>query len=534
MTAKQPDNNRRKSLTRAFLESAAGTLLSRVLGAVRDIAIANFLGASAGSDAFWIAFTVPNVFRRFVADEGLTGAVIPAVSDAEQKEGKQAARQLANTMFTVLLAANALLCLFGMLFPDILVRMFASGFVADPEKFQLTVTLTRWLFPFVFFVSMLSLTEALLNHRGHFFIPKVAPGLVSLCMVLSVLVLPAYLDVPVYALVAGVLVGGAVHLAVAIPPLLRLWGRLKPAVGFAEPRFKRLTREMGKVALIGISAQLNIILLRQFASLLEDGSVTRYWYANRVVDLAQGIVAVGIGSALMPALSRARAKDDWPMFRHEFGSGIRLAAYLLFPCAAALAVFSEPVCAMLFGHGAYGAQDVAWTARTLVALTPFFLAVAGINIAKKAYFAMNRRTIVLIVGIGGLFTTGITGWLMIDWWSIVGLGAALSISTVLQLVAYVAILQRTVGDKLALKNTLPGLLRTAVASLPVAAVLYAAASLGEWSAGPASGVNLAVFLGGVTVAGIAYAVGCHLLAVEEQARFLGALKRRFGRGGNDA
>ena len=159
--------------------SAAGTGLSRVAGAVRDVVLSHVFGAGRASDAFWLAWTVPSIFRRFVADEGLTGALIPAVGQAEEAEGETGARRLANTALAALLLACAVVCVGGILGAPWLVKAFAWGFTRDPDKLALTVTLTRWLFPFVAFVSLVSYCEALLNYRGRFFIPKLAPGIVS-------------------------------------------------------------------------------------------------------------------------------------------------------------------------------------------------------------------------------------------------------------------------------------------------------------------------------------------------------------------
>ena len=189
-------------------------------GAVRDVVLSHVFGAGRASDAFWLAWTVPSIFRRFVADEGLTGALVPAVGQAEQAEGERGARRLANTALAALLVACAVVCVGGILAAPWLVKAFAWGFTRDPGKFELTVTLTRWLFPFVAFVSLVSYCEALLNYRGRFFIPKLAPGIVSGSIAAAALFLTTRFEEPIYALVGGALVGGLAHLLVCIPPLV--------------------------------------------------------------------------------------------------------------------------------------------------------------------------------------------------------------------------------------------------------------------------------------------------------------------------
>jgi len=516
---------------RAFLASVLGTGLSRVLGAVRDITVARFLGAGAGSDAFWIAFTVPNVFRRFVADEGLTGALVPAVARAEKEEGTEAARRLANAALTVLLLANLVLCVAGWFGAEPLVKAFAYKFIEDPDKFDLSVRLTRWMFPFVAFVSLVSFSEGLLNHRGHFFVPKLAPGLVSACIAAAALLLGTSFERPEYALAVGVLVGGAVHLLVTLVPLFTRWGAVGLSLSLGSARFRRLARELGKVVLIGVFAELNILVLRQLAAALGDGAITRYWYATRLVDLSQGIVAVGIGSALLPRVSQAVAAGDDEGFRESFGYALRLAAFLLLPVAVVLLTFAEPITAVLFRHGRYTYEDVQWTSATLMVLVPFLLSVAGINIVKKAYFALDDRNTVLAIGAAGVGLTALLGWWLIGRYSIVGLAAALSVSVALQLVAYLVVLRFKLGTALGLGRLVAPLVRIAIAAAPGGVVLALLAPLGEWSAGPASVRNLALLAGGLLGAGGLYLVLAWLLRVEE----LRGLKARFrGTRGRDS
>ncbi len=467
--------SRRINLYLASLVGATGTLFSRVFGALRDVVVGHLFGTGAAADAFWMAFTVPSVFRRFVADEGLTGALIPALSHAERDAGRETARRLAGSTLVALLVAGALLCAAGALAAPWLVGLFAPGFRAEPEKFALTIALTRWLFPFVIFVSLVSFCEGLLNRRGHFFVPKIAPGLVSGCIAASAWLLHDRLAEPVFALVIGVLVGGAVHLAVCLPPLLRLWGPLRPNLrGLGDERFRRLAGEMGKVVAIGLFAQVNIIVLRSLASWLPPGSVTHYWYATRMVDLAQGAVAVGVSSAALPLLADQVARADWSEFRDTFARSVRLIAVVLVPVAALLVVLGLPAVRLLFEHGAFRAADSVETARTLTALVPFMLTLAGINIVKKAFFALDDRSTLIWVGALGVAFTWVFGRLLaIDAaLGVRGLALGLSLSSLAQLAAYLAVLARRTEGGLGLRELVAPLARLVGATLPAAAAAW--------------------------------------------------------------
>ncbi|MEZ4320427.1 MAG: murein biosynthesis integral membrane protein MurJ [Myxococcota bacterium] len=510
----------RQSFIKAFLVSMVGTGLSRVLGLVRDVVIGNYLGAGATADAFWMAWTVPNAFRRFVADEGLTGALIPGVARAEVEEGTPRAQTLANRVFTALLLVNAGIIALGMVFPEALVYAFAYGFTEDPEKYALTVGMTRWLMPFLGMVSIVSFFEGLLNHRGHFFVPKVAPGLVSAGIAGVAVLFASSFQEPAWALVAGVWVGGIAHVLVHLPILHRLWGLPRPDLGFGGDRFQAVTRELGKVVVIGLFAQVNLLVLRQMASFMMDGAVSRYTYATRLVDLAQGVIAVAVGSALLPGISTAVAAADWERFKYDLTSALRLAAFILIPSAVGLFVYAVPLTSLVFLRGRFTPEDVIWTASCLQLMTPFMLSVAGVNIVKKVFFALEERNSLLWVGAIGVGITGAVGYALMGM-DILGLALALSVATVAQLVMYVALLRRRLGDRMPVGVLVSPLLKMSVATVPMALFAYWAALHGQWMDG-LSGPNAFWFVVGAGGGALLYALSAWMLGVEE----LNAITRR--------
>lgn len=521
-------NARSARFLRAFASSALGTALSRVAGAVRDMALSRLLGASSDADALWIAFTVPNVMRRFVADEGLTGALVPAVARAETDEGTPQAKQLANRVFGVILVANLVLCILGILGAEYLVMAFAWSFTEDPAKFELTVQMTRWLFPFVTMVSMVSFFEGLLNHRGHFFVPKIAPGLVSAGIIAAAWGLTSSFQQPVLALVAGVLGGGIVHVLVHIPVMLKYWGPLWPESGWSNPRVKAVVNELGKVVAIGVFAQINILVLRQLAAFIGDGAITRFWYANRLIDLSQGIIAVAIGSALLPNISASIAEQDWDRFRNDLVRALRLAAFLLMPAAAVLLLFAEPITAVMFGGSRYTPADVVATADAVRWLVPFMLTVAAINLLKKVFFAMDDRTSLLWAGAMGVSLTGSLGWWLVQSAGVTGLAMALSGATAAQLTLYVVLLRRKLGSRLGFGLLVSPVARISIACVPVGLVLWSAYGFGDWTQGGVMS-NWGVVLGGLVLAGVAYLVAAWLLRIEELTQVTSRLAARFGR-----
>ncbi len=521
---------RQRSLIRAFLSSSLGTGLSRVLGLFRELAIASVLGAGTASDSFFMAFTIPSMFRRFVADEGLTGALVPVVAVAEEQDGAEEARRLAGRALTALVLVCILLSALAIPAAPWLVDLFASGFKADPEKYALTVRLTRIMMPFVLFVSVVSWCEGLLNHRDHFFVPKIAPGVVSAAIVVAAL-WPSSgdpLDL-VNTLAWAVLVGGAAHVLVCLPPLVKHWGLVLPRFdALRDPRFRLLLREMGKVAAIGLMAQVNVIVLRNLASHLETGSVTWYWNATRLVDFAQGIIAVGVGSALLPAMAAAVAGADWDEFRGSFSRAVQLAASLLLPAAAFVLLLATPFVALLYRHGAYTWADVLETSSALRWLVPYMLALAGIQIVKKPFFALNRRNSLVVVGALGVgLTLGLGMWLA-PAYGVDGLALALSLSTCGQLLAYLLLLGRISTERLELVALVAPLGRIALAVIPSAAVGWAVCLLGAWEQGPGIRNGL-VFAAAGVAGGAAYTAAAWALGIQEVRQVAARIRSKLGR-----
>jgi len=378
----------------------------------------------------------------------------------------------------------------------------------------------------VIMVSLVSFFEAVLNLRQHFFVPKLAPGLAAGVLGAFALWATGYFSLAAYALPVGVLVGGVLHLLICLPVTARLWGLPRFSLNFRHPQFIFLAKEMGKVAAIGLLAQINIMLLRSIATLLVEGSVTYYWYANRLVDLSTGMIAVGVGSALMPAISNNVVNKDWDGFRSNLVFSIRLTSFMLLPTAAVFLSFSYPIVSMMFRHGEFTASDCRSTALTTVCMVPFFLSMAGINIIKRAYFALDDRTCVLIVGAGGTVLTGVAGYVMSTKMGVAGLALALSLSTALQFAAYLAWLPLRLNAGPLYTGLIKPLAKMILASAPTVAILALAGRVGVWESGPAALQNWLVGLLGLALAAGAYGYTAHLMKLPELDKVLRRFRRK--------
>ena len=516
----------KRSLLQSFMSSSFGTLVSKLFGLVRELVLSGILGAGMVYDSFIVAWTFPGVIRRFVADEGLTGALMPAIDQAE-KESLEEAKHLASQTLGALLIVCLLLSIGGIVAAPALVHWMAPTFTG--EQLSLTTSLSQVLFPFVIFVSVLSWMETLVNLREHYFWPKVAPAMVSVCVVTAAILYPAdNLIDTIWAISFATLLGGVVQVFICIPALKRLWGIIPPSFsGYSNPRFQSLLGEMGKVALIGIAAKINIIVLRYLASTLEAGAMTWYWNATRLVDFAQGIIAVGMASVLLPKIVKAVTDNDGDAFRNHFGGASRLAGAMLIPFAAFLLFFAEPFVAVLLRHGKYAWSDVQETAMAMQLLTPFMLAVGGINIVKKPFYALDRRDVLLGVGISGVaLTFGLGSWLC-PTYGVNGLAAALSLSTIVQLVCYLLIVRTLVDGGLGLFALLKYFSVVAIASIPSIVLGSFIAPFGQWEQG-ATIINLLVLASIGLVGGVAFVIAATLLKVEEIKSIVSKFRRKLG------
>jgi putative peptidoglycan lipid II flippase len=300
---------------------------------------------------------------------------------------------------------------------------------------------------------------------------------------------------------------------VCIPPLVKRWGVIRPRLDlWNDPRFRSVGNEMGKVAVIGIMAQVNTLVLRYLASHLQEGAVTWYWNATRLVDFAQGIIAVGVGSALLPTISRAVAEGDGGLFRSSFSSASRLAASLLFPAAGFILLFPVPCVALLYRHGAYSWTDVEQTASALQMLVPFMLALAGIQIVKKPFFALQRRGALIGVGAIGVGLTAL----------------ALSLSTSVQFLAYLILLRRMVPAGLGFLALSRDLLKVAAAATVGAIVAAQVTTSGDWVQGPTL-ENAIVFIASGVVGIGTYTGLAVLLGVGEVRLLIDRIRARLDR-----
>jgi len=392
------------------------TLVSRITGLMRELLMASTFGASAMTDAFNVAFRIPNLFRRFFGEGAFSQAFVPVLAASKAQQGDDATRLVISRVATVLVWALLVLSIVGVLSSAGLVWIMASGLQQNPRGFDVAVVMTRWMFPYIAFMSLVALGAGVLNTWKHFAVPAATPVLLNVCMIAATaLGAPWFKSLgiePIYALAGGVLLGGASQLAVQWWALKRLnlqpqlrwrWSALREAWACAETQ--NVLRLMGP-ALLGVSvAHISMLINTQIASHLRPGSVSWITYADRLMEFPTALLGVAMGVVLMPQLAGARASGDTARYSGMLDWGLRLVALLAVPCAVALLVFPKPLVAVLYHYGAMTDFDVQQVTYALMGWGTGLIGIVAIKVLAPGYYANQDTKTPVRIAIGVLVFT---------------------------------------------------------------------------------------------------------------------------------
>lgn len=363
------------------------TLVSRITGLLREVLVARFFGASAWTDAFIVAFRLPNLLRRLFAEGAFSQAFVPLLAAQRAQQGDDAARSLVSHVASVLVVVLLVTTALGVLFAPQVVWLSAPGFERDPGKFALTVQLLRITFPYIFFISLVALAAGILNTWNRFWVPAFTPVWLNLSFLFFVLVASRWFVHPIEALAWGAFVGGVLQLAFQWPFLHRL--RMVPRWDWNphDPGVRRVLKLMGP-AVVGVSVgQISLLLSTLFSSYLPTGSVSWLFYADRLMEFPTGLLGAALGTILLPSLARTHAAGDHHGYSALLDWGLRLTLLLTLPAALALAVVGVPLVATLFMRGAFGPQDVIQVNQALLAYSFGLMGLISVKILAPGFYA---------------------------------------------------------------------------------------------------------------------------------------------------
>jgi len=460
-----------------------------VTGLARELLVASLFGASALTDAFNVAFRIPNLFRRLFAEGAFSQAFVPVLAATRAEHGDKRTRQAIDDVATALAGVLLLFSLLGVIAAPALVWALASGLQQGPG-FDAAVTMTRWMFPYIGFMSMVALSAGILNTWKRFAVPAVTPVLLNLSVIAAAWLGGPWLvarGVPaIFALPAGVMLGGVLQLGVQIPALHRLGLLPRIRLGldglrqaWGDEATRRILRLMGP-ALLGVGvAQISLLINTQIASHLSAGSVSWLSYADRLMEFPTAMLGVALGAVLMPQLAAARARGDDQAYAEMLDWGLRLVLLLALPCAVALLVFAQPLVAVLYHYGAFTERDVQQTTLSLAGYGVGLLGLVAIKVLAPGFYASQDIRTPVRIAVVVLVITQFFNLLFVPWLQHAGLALSIGLGALVNALWLLVGLRRR-GRYRAQAGWLIFALRVLAASALLGAGLWLAAQRLPW------------------------------------------------------
>jgi putative peptidoglycan lipid II flippase len=464
---------REKGIAGAASIVGFATVVSRVLGYTRDAVVAYVFGAGMSADAFFMAFRISNLLRRLVGEGALTSSFIPIFTEEMGRRDSAGLMGLVSGSFTVFGLIFVVLSGLGMAFSREIVWFMAPGFSSDPEKFGLTVNLTRFMFPYMAFVGLTAIAMGVLNSLRHFTAPAFAPVFFNVAIIPCVLILAPVLPVPAYSLAVGVLLGGLLQFGVLLPYLKRFGYLPAPALDLAVVRdraIKKIFVLMGPAAFgVGVY-QLNIFVTMWFSSRLPEGSVSYLYYSGRLMELPLGVFGVAIATAALPSLSERAARGDWAGFKDSVSFALRIANFVTIPATIGLFVLSYPIIELLFKRGEFNANDARGTADALYYYSLGIVPVSISRILTSVYYSVkDTATPVWVAAVSFVFNVGFC-FALAPRLGHGGLALATTLSAGINATALLIVLRKRFG-RFGGRAILSSALKSALASLVMGALI---------------------------------------------------------------
>ncbi|MBW2076563.1 MAG: murein biosynthesis integral membrane protein MurJ [Deltaproteobacteria bacterium] len=512
-------------VTRAAGVIGIYTFLSRILGLLRDMLIANFFGSGMSADAFFVAFRIPNLLRRLFAEGSFSVAFIPVFTEYLQKRSREDAFLLARVVITSLTIILTAVTVLGIVLSPLIVRIIAPGFGGMGEKYALTVLLTRIMFPYIFLVSVLALFTGILNSLKHFAAPAMAPIFLNLSMIAALVFLAPHMKIPTVGLAVGVIVGGILQMLLQVPFLLKKGLSFAPRWLPSHPALRKIGILMLPTIFGSAIYQINQLVGTLLASLLREGSVSYLYYADRLVQFPLGVFGIAISTAVLPSLSREAADRDFEGLRGTLSHAIRLTMFITIPAMVGLIVLREPVVRLLFERGAFDSFTTVMTAQALLFYSLGLWAFAGLRVFVSAFYSLQDTVTPVKVAVAAMIANIVFSLLLMGPLKHGGLALALSLASTMQLVILILLLRKRIGG-IEGRAVLGSMAKSFISSMIMAVCIYWLffKILSAVFTGTIVGLAFGVLI--VVGAGILiYLISARLLKSEELTSVLEAVRR---------
>ena len=519
---------RRVSLFKSASVVSLLTLVSRITGFARETLIASVFGASALTDAFNVAFRIPNLFRRLFAEGAFSQAFVPVLAATRAEKGDDATRVLIDKVATLLAWAVLLTSLLGVLGAPWLVWVMASGLRQSSQGLQTAINLTGYMFPYIAFMSLVALSAGILNTWRRFAVPAATPVLLNVSMIGSAWLGAPWLRSqgiePIYSLAVGVMLGGVLQLAVQIPALLKLG--LLPRISVSPTQIKAAWKDEGtrKIlammgpALLGVGvAQLSLVINTQIASHLTPGSVSWISYADRLMEFPIALLGVALGVVLMPQLAAAKAAADSERYSAMLDWGLRLVLVLALPCAVALLVFAAPLVSVLYHYGAFSNHDVQQTSLALTGYGVGLLGLVAIKVLAPGFYANQDTRTPVRIAVAVLVFTQLMNWLLVPYLAHAALTLSIALGALVNALALLIGLRRQ-GQFTPLPGWTKLTVQVLIACLLMGMCLYMSANHWDWTGLQSQAwLRIGLMAGVLAVSTVVYLATLRVIGVDMRA-----------------
>jgi putative peptidoglycan lipid II flippase len=510
-------------VVRALGGIASATLLSRLLGFVRDMVVARAFGAGPITDAFFVAFRIPNILRRLLAEGALSTAMIPVFTDYLARDDRPELHRMLRAVLGLSLLALAITTVLGIVFAPAILQAIAPGFMNDPAQASLAVLLTRIMFPFLLLVGLAAIATGILNTHGRFFASAIGPAVLNVGMIAAVLLLARSLEQPIVSLAIGVLAGGVGQLVAQIPSLWACGLLVAPSVELRHPAIPKITRLL-LPSVFGLAAvQLMVFVNTLLASLLPLGSISYLYYADRVMEFPLGVFGIALASASLPVMSRHAAAGDHRGLADTLNFALRLAFYVSVPATVGLVALRTPIVRVLFERGRFGPAETAATAEALAWYAVGLAGFSGSRIVAQTFYAQSEAATAVRWGIVSIVANVVAALALMGPLGHAGLAAAASIGAYVNLVSLLVIARLRLG-RLGGRALVDGFVRTVLASLPLAAVCWLA--LAWWPRHSSLVIDVAWLAATVAAGAAVFWAASAALGISERATLLRLYRRR--------
>lgn len=523
-----------KNIAKSAVIVSVITMLSRILGYMRDALNAALLGVGMVSDAFFVAFRIPNMLRNLLAEGALSSAFIPVFTEYLEKKKKEDVWLLTSNLLTVLNIVLIVLTAIGITFADPIVRIMAPGFIKDPTKFALTVQLTRYLFPFIYFISIAALFLGVLNSLKKFSMPAFAPVVLNVAMIAAGLwVCPLFGKDPekqVYGWVIGALVGAVLQIIIQWIPARNEGFKYKFFIDLKEPGLRKIGKLMLPATVAQSVTQINLLVNTILASFLTGGAVTYLYYGNRLMQLPFGVFGVAIATVSFPYISQYAARNDFESLRNTIHSSLKQAFFITIPASAGLIFLSLPINSLLLNYGRFTFEDAINTAKVSSVYCVAVFAFTGIKILTQVFYAIDKAAVAVKISSFVMALNIILCVVLMFPFNFLGLAAATAIGGIVQYWLLYHFAGKLLGD-LKTKELLLYLLKITFISVVMGVCVYYlnAYLAGKWNVIYSRKVNaLIVFICMLVGTGV-YAALLPLFKVNEAKTLINMIKEKMKR-----